>query len=117
MIFKCSFIVNAFIASAFFVCAFYAVAQTNSGTVECRIADEEAMRRAYDYFQQRYSPCNEGWERSTYQAGNFRAWQTLGVPACLDLRKRMPSRCASLPGGMTPRPFYDEAPMAIFSNE
>lgn len=52
--------------------------------IENRIAVEEAMRRANSYFQANYPVGNEGWERSTYQTGNFRAWQTLGVPIYYD---------------------------------
>jgi unsaturated rhamnogalacturonyl hydrolase len=55
-----------------------------AGTMERRIAVEEAMRRANDYFQQSHSPGSAGWERSMYQTGNFRAWQTLGVQAYYD---------------------------------
>ena len=60
---------------------------TASGTLEQRIAVEEAMRRANDYFQASYSPSDhdsgttiytDGWERSTYQTGNFRAWENAG---------------------------------------
>jgi rhamnogalacturonyl hydrolase YesR len=60
------------------------VARSQSGTIECRVAVEAAMRRANDYFQQNHSLGNAGWERSTYQTGNFRAWQTLGVQTYYD---------------------------------
>jgi unsaturated rhamnogalacturonyl hydrolase len=56
----------------------------SAGTLEQRVDVEDAMRRANDYFQLNHSLGNEGWERSTYQTGNFRAWQTLGVPAYYD---------------------------------
>lgn len=49
-----------------------------------RVAVETAMRRANDYFQAAYPPGNSGWERSTYQTGNFRAWETLGIQAYHD---------------------------------
>ena len=45
---------------------------------------EEAMRRANDYFLANNSIGNEGWERGTYQTGNFRAWEVLGIPAYYD---------------------------------
>lgn len=49
-----------------------------------QVAVEAAMRRANDYFQATYSPGISGWERSTYQTGNFRAWETLGIQAYHD---------------------------------
>lgn len=55
-----------------------------AGTAENKVAAEEAMRRANNYFQANYSIGISGWERSTYQTGNFRAWETLGVQAYYD---------------------------------
>jgi len=72
------------LARFLFVVMLFAVSVASAGTLENRIAVEEAMRRANDYFQQNHSLGNEGWERSTYQTGNFRAWQMLGVQAYYD---------------------------------
>ncbi len=49
-----------------------------------RVATEDAMRRANDYFQANFAIGNEGWERSAYQTGNFRAWQALGYQPYFD---------------------------------
>lgn len=61
-----------------------AVEVAQAGTIEQRMAVEEAMRRANGYFQANFPIGNEGWERSTYQTGNFRAWETLGIQAYYD---------------------------------
>ncbi len=60
------------------------VSAAHAGALESRIAVEAAMRRANDYFQASISLGNSGWERSTYQTGNFRAWETLGIQAYYD---------------------------------
>jgi len=78
----CPFRVGLLGVTALTVTLYCSMAQ--AGTLEQRVAVEEALRRANDYFQQSHSIGNEGWERSTYQTGNFRTWQTLGLQPYYD---------------------------------
>lgn len=52
--------------------------QADENTAQ-RVAAEEAMRRSNDYYIATFPLGTAVWNRSAYHAGNFRAWETLGV--------------------------------------